>query len=89
MTGPRIFSSPIAIGDETNDVDGRPRDPLGIQQVPNQGTYVLPDDVELVPEHPTCLLKLAIGLGTRRLDPGRLRAPRTVYGLRGVGEMPE
>ena len=34
-------------------------------------------------EHPTRLLELAIGLGSRRLDPGRLQAPRTVDELRG------
>jgi hypothetical protein len=69
------------------NIDGLPSDPLGVQQVPNQGTHVLPEDVELVAEHPTrlacSLLELAIGLESRRLDPGRLRAPRTVDELRG------
>jgi hypothetical protein len=81
--GLRIFSSPSPSGDEANDVDGRPSDPLGVQQVPNQGTHVLPDDVEHVAEYPTRLLELTIGLESRRLDPGRLRASRTVDELRG------
>jgi hypothetical protein len=48
-TGPQIL---VSISDEVSDVDGRPSDPLCVQQVPNQGTHDLPDDVELVAKHP-------------------------------------
>jgi hypothetical protein len=74
----------VSVGDEASDVDGRPSDPLGVQQVRNQGTHDLPSDVEFVAERPTRLLELAIGLGPRRLDPGRLRA--SPYGRQASGE---
>ena len=74
----------VSIGDESNDVDGSPRNVLGDQQVPNLRTHVVvPDGVELAAEHATRLLEPAIGLLSLRHDPGRLIASRTVDQLRG------
>ena len=36
--------------DKANDVYGRPEDPLGIQELANLGTQLLPDNVKLMAE---------------------------------------
>lgn len=63
-TNPQNDGADRSLSDlEANDVDGRPEEPLAVQELANLGTQLFPDDVDLVVEDGAELLPLTISLG--------------------------